>query len=287
MRVHRPFSAVGRSLRVAAAGGVFLAVVSATEAAKPVDTTLKATYAISIAGITVGRAEAESRFSGNGYAAAIRGSTSGASRLVSDATALLAGSGRIYGTRVLPAAYNLETSENGFETHVRMAMRSGTITDLEAQPQLVKAIDRVPITPRHKTNIVDPLSAFLVPLDQPGIPNGRRACSRTVRVFDGWTRYDIELFYKETKAIDGSKDTYAGRVIVCGARYVPVAGHRSSRKAVRTMANNKRLEVWLAPVKDMPLLVPLRMVIGTEFGDMMIYATRFTTTQGERRAAAN
>ena len=43
-------------------------------------------------------------------------------------------------------------------------------------------------------------------------------------------------------------DTYSGRIIVCGARYVPVAGHRSTRKAVQEMADNKRLEVWLAEV---------------------------------------
>ena len=86
----------------------------------------------------------------------------------------------------------------------------------------------IPVTASNKTNVVDPLSAFLVPLDQPGVPIGHRACNRTVRVFDGWTRYDVQLYYKETKAIDGGSDTYSGRIIVCGARYVPVAGHRST-----------------------------------------------------------
>jgi hypothetical protein len=287
MTSHRPSITFGRQRHIGMAVAFVLASVGSTPAEAVTDTTLKATYTISIAGLTVGRADVESRFSGNGYAAAIRGSTSGPSRLVSDATALLAGSGRIFGTRVLPATYDLETTENGFATHVKMAMRGGTVTDLVAEPQLIQAADRVPITNRHKTDVVDPLSAFLVPVDRPGIPSGHRACARTVKIFDGWTRYDIELYYKETKAVDGGSDAYSGRIIVCGARYVPVAGHRSSRKAVQTMADNKRLEVWLAPVKDTQLLVPYRMMIGTELGDLVIVATRFSASQAERRAEAN
>jgi len=250
------------------------------------DTTLKATYAISIAGVTVGKAVAESRFSGSGYTAAIVGSTSGLSRLVSDASARLTGNGQIVGTTVLPATYEMATVENGFSTHVSMAMRQGAVTSVVARPELVEAADRVPVTAANKTDVVDPLSALLVPLDRPGVPNGHRACNRTVKIFDGWTRYDVQLFYKETRAIDGGADTYAGLIIVCGARYVPVAGHRSSRKAVQDMANNKRLEVWLAPVSGVPVLVPFRILIGTEIGDLIIYATHFGTGSPERHAMA-
>jgi hypothetical protein len=267
-------------------GAGILAILAGLPAYAGDTTTLKATYAISIAGITLGRAEAESRFSGNGYAAAIVGSTSGVSRLVSDASARLTGNGHILGSEVRPATYEMATVENGFSTHVTMAMRQGTVTSVVALPELAEAADRVPVTAAHKTDVVDPLSAFLVPLDRPGTPSGHRACNRTVKVFDGWTRYDVQLSYKETKAIDGGADTYSGIIIVCGARYVPVAGHRSTRKAVQEMANNKRLEVWLAPVAGVPVLVPFRILIGTNIGDLIIYATRFATNPPERHAMA-
>jgi hypothetical protein len=263
-----------------------LAMVAGLPAYGADTTTLKATYAISIAGMTVGRAEAESRFSGNGYAAAIVGSTSGVSRLVSDASARLTGNGHIFGSAVLPATYDMSTVENGFATHVTMAMHQGTVSSVLALPKLAEAADRVPVTAADKVNVVDPLSAFLVPLDRPGIPSGQSACSRTVKVFDGWIRYDVQLYYKETKAVDGGADTYSGRIIVCGARYIPVAGHRSTRKAVQEMANNKRLEVWLAPVAGVPVLVPFRILIGTNVGDLIIYATRFKTDSPERHAMA-
>jgi len=209
------------------------------------------------------------------------------SRLVSDASARLTGNGHIFGKAVLPATYDMATVENGLSAHVAMAMRQGAVTSLVALPELAAAPDRVPLTADHKTKVVDPLSAFLVPLDQPGIPSGHRACDRTVRVFDGWTRYDVQLSYKETKAIDGGADTYSGRIIVCAARYVPVAGHRPTRKAVQDLADNKRLEVWLAPVANMPVLVPFRILIGTDLGDLLIYATRFRTDSPDRRAMAD
>ena len=273
-------------LRFVAAGLAFVTAISAVPS-RALDTMVfKANYVISVGGIVVGHATAQSRFSDNGYVASITGSTSGMTRIVSDASARLSGSGRISGARVLPSSYSLETRENGFATHVSMAMRSGTITDLTALPKLAMAADRVPITPRHKTNIVDPLGAFIVPMERAGIPVGRVVCNRTVKVFDGWTRFDVQLYYKETKAVDGSANMYAGRVIVCGARYVPVAGHRS-RGSVRDLADNQRMEIWLVPLNTRRVLVPYRLLVGTRVGDLVIYATRFTIDGNQQRASAD
>ena len=76
--------------------------------------------------------------------------------------------------------------------------------------------------------MVDPLERV------PGAdgPAGRAArptapASRRIKVFDGWTRFDVELYFKGMKAVDGGADTYAGQVVVCGARFIPVAGHRT------------------------------------------------------------
>jgi len=249
------------------------------------ETALKVSYAISIAGLTIGRVDANGRFTETGYAAIIKGSTSGISRLVSDARATLVGSGRISGKRVVPASFNLETSESGFETHVRMSMRAGAITDLLAIPALREAPDRVPLTPEHQRDVVDPVGAFLSVVDKPGLADTESVCSRTINVFDGWQRYDIELSYKETRLVTGAGEAYDGKVVACTARYVPVAGHRESREAVRYMAANKRLEVWYAPIKDMRFLVPYRILIGTKYGDLVITSTRFVVADPPPKAA--
>jgi hypothetical protein len=252
---------------------------AAVEAAGTTD--FRATYAITLAGTVIGRASAESRFSDGSYVATIKGSTSGVSRMVTDATAALSGSGQINGKRILPASFELDTLENGFGTRVRMAMKAGRVTDVVAEPSLSKAPDRIPITPRHKTDVVDPLGAFLVPVDRPG----RQACDRVVKVFDGWTRFDVDLYFKSMKAVDGGSDTYAGQVVVCGARVIPVAGHRLGGGSISDMVDSARSEIWLVPVGDTGLMVPYRIVLGTRWGDLIVYATRFTATATDQRAA--
>jgi hypothetical protein len=235
----------------------------------------EATYSIVVSGITVGHANAVATFTPDGYTASINGSTSGIARLVSDATAKLAGSGRIVADRLLPATYILDTSENGDASHVSMALRGNAITDLTAVPPLKPKPDRIPITSTHKRNILDPLSAFLVRRSGNAPPTAD-VCNRTIKVFDGWQRYDIALSYKATRKVEGRADGYAGDVFVCTARYVPVAGHRL--RQVVSLTENKRLEVWLAPLSDSPMMVPYRIIIGTGAGDLSITATRFKVT---------
>lgn len=280
-RLHRKVEIAARLFAGVAVVGLALApgALSAGDT-----TTFKATYTISIGRAVVGHATAESRFSGNSYVAAISGSTGGLSRLVSDASARLSGSGEILGTAVRPSSFKLDTVEGDFGTYVRMAMAGGRITNLVAAPSLSAAADRVPVTPSHKVGVVDPLSAFLVPVGRPGPVSGRVACDRRIKVFDGWTRFDVQLFYKGVKAVDGGRDTYAGRIIVCGAHYIPVAGHRTN-ELVNDLVDNDRLEVWLAPVGHAPLLVPFRIVVGTKWGDLTVYATRFTTEATQERAS--
>ena len=233
---------------------------------------LEATYSIVVSGITVGHAQAVATFTPDGYTASIDGSTSGIARLVSDATAKLAGSGRIVADRLLPASYILDTSENGDASHVSMALRGGAITNLTAVPPLKPKPDRIPVTSNHKRNILDPLSAFLVRRSGGGPPTPD-ICNRTIKVFDGWQRYDIALSYKATRKVAGRGEGFTGEVFVCTARYVPVAGHRT--KQVQSLTENKRMEVWLAPLSDSPMMVPYKIIIGTGAGDLGVTATRF------------
>ena len=239
------------------------------------ETALTASYTIAITGVTIGRAEVKARVTNRTYAAAINGSTWGINRFVSDAQALLAGSGRIRESTVVPATYNLDTSESGFDTQVRMSMQGGSVINVAAEPGLIEAADRVPLTGRHKTNVLDPIGSFFVALDGTGPPDGERVCNRTVKVFDGWQRFDIRLSYRETKVLSAGFD---GDVFVCAARYVPIAGHRPSRESVAYMANNERLEIWMAPVEGTRLLVPYRILIGTQVGDLVIVARQFDTS---------
>ena len=269
-----------RAWRLVAPVAVLLALSVPAEA----EIELEASYGVTVAGISIGRADAKARFTRAGYAAVIHGTTSGVSRLVSDARASLVGIGRYSPKAISPASFKLDTQEGSLETHVDMSFSAGTVSDLTARPRLPEAPDRVPLYREHLTGVVDPVGAFLIPTAGPGPPDGHEVCAHRIRLFDGWERYDIGLAFKETRMVEGPAEAYAGKVVVCAARYIPVAGHRSNREAVKYMAANERIEVWYMPIGDLPLLAPYKILVGTKFGDLVISSTRLVTHQTLPRA---
>jgi hypothetical protein len=68
---------------------------------------------------------------------------------------------------------------------------------------------------------------------------------------------------------------YDGPVAVCAARYVPISGHRRDRPATKFMADNKDLEVWLAPIARDHLLFPFRVSVRTMIGTTVVEASEF------------
>ena len=69
---------------------------------------------------------------------------------------------------------------------------------------------------------------------------------------------------------------YRGPVAVCAVRYVPIAGHRRDRPATKFMADNKDLEVWLAPIDGARVLMPFRVSVRTMIGTTVIEASEFS-----------
>ena len=249
-------------------------------------TDLRASYAITLAIFTIGKVDVTAHFTTAAYSADIKGSTTGLGRLVSDSHAELKGDGAFAGARILPASYSLRTAERDFFTRVDMDLHDATVGKVDADPTLTDVPDRVPLTPDLLRRVLDPVGAFIVQRAGAGPPDGKEVCNRTVPVFDGWVRYDISLTYKETANFVGSRTGYTGPAIVCQARYVPVAGHRLSNDSVQFMAQNKRLEAWMAPVKGTNLMVPIKIIIGTTVGDLAVTARDFVVNTPQRQATA-
>ena len=65
----------------------------------------------------------------------------------------------------------------------------------------------------------------------------------------------------------------------------PVAGHRSRGETLSDLIDTARSEIWLVPVGDTGLLVPYRIVLGTRWGDLTVFATKFSTSATDQRAA--
>jgi len=224
-----------------------------------------ATYEISLAGWSLARASLDMTYERGRYEAELLMKPVGVARIVTAVRTSVAASGTVRGTRVLPSRYRVRASETDRPVAVDMNLRSGTVAQVSARPPLKARPGRVPITGAHRRGIVDPLSSGLCPIRT---ADGRDACTRTLKIYDGWTRYDVRLSYKGSRRVE--TEGFSGKVAVCGARWVPVAGHRPAKREVQYLERNRDLEMTVMPIPEAGIAIPYSVAIGTPNGKIRI-----------------
>jgi Protein of unknown function (DUF3108) len=233
-------------------------------------------YVISLAGLTIGKASMSGVVQPTGYTLNVAASLTG----LVGAVAKGKGSGTARGTFGNPSVksngFALSASNGKVSRTIQIAAAAGNVQDVVIEPPFEEKpqdrADRVLLQPQHKLNIVDPVSALIMP-SKAATPLDKANCDRKLPVFDGSQRFDVVLSYAGTREVKG--EGYTGSVLVCSARYVPVAGHRSERKVTKFMAGNKDMDVWLAPVSNGAALIPYRISVKTMIGTSVIEAERF------------
>jgi hypothetical protein len=234
---------------------------------------LRAQYALSLMGLPFGSASAIGVIEPQSYKLDISMRTTGLANLVNNTKGAASATGKLLAEGPAPATF-AHSIANSTETRtVRMAMSGNTVQALEVNPAPWDAVLRLPVSDEQKRHIMDPLSALLmrVPAGEPLV--GPSACNRNIPVFDGVTRFDVRLAYVETRS--ARTRGYEGPVTVCRAHYTPISGHRPDSASTKFMAENQDMSVWLAPLTNAHVVVPLRIDIRTSVGMMSIDAAEF------------
>lgn len=253
---------------------ILLALGCAALAAPPCHAqTVDAIYEVSLAGLPIGTATLAGKFDPDAYRLEVRIKLSGLAGLITNGKGAGVSTGSAASGKITPATYALSSSGSSGNMLVRMALNQGNVEAVEITPPLEPKADRVPLLDEHRRAIVDPISALLLPQPARGAPVDGAACNRTLPVFDGAGRFDINLSYAGSKnvAVPG----YAGPVLICSARYVPIAGHRTGRKATQFMMANREMEGWFAPVEGTRFMLPFRIQVRTMIGLADIEAASF------------
>ncbi len=212
--------------------------------------------------------------------------TANVSARILTARVAVTSSGAISGERVLPSAFATTVSTNERRHTIQMSMAAGTVRQARVLPEPKPKPDIVALTPAHQRGILDPLSAALMPVPQGGKELGPATCDRTLPVFEGTERFDIELSYLRKATIEGGGgDAYKGPAVVCKARYRAIAGHRESADYVAYFAKDPLVEVWLVPVAGTSMVVPIKTTVPTPFGTIVVEASRFRTGDADTAAA--
>ncbi|TYC53722.1 DUF3108 domain-containing protein [Rhodobacterales bacterium] len=228
-------------------------------------------YSISVAGFKIGKGTLALVLQGNAYSAKVNIEPAGIGTLFSTGKGGAEASGWLVGSKVVPSKYRMASHASNIDFYVNLSQGSGSIRSMEVAPQFKPNKERIKVTNRHTRNAIDPLSAALMPVGRSRDSFGPKACSRKLPIFDGWTRFDIKLSYEGTKEVSGRG--YDGQVVVCKARWVPVAGHRPSKESVKHLAK-ANMEVWIAPMGRDNVLIPYRIAVDTQNGRLLVEASK-------------
>jgi hypothetical protein len=229
-------------------------------------------YSVSLRGLPIGSARLKADVEDERYAIDFSGQVKGLVRLFSDGEASASAAGAAADGKLQPAQYSQYWIEDDDDETIRVAFSGATATDISVEPPVKRPERYVPVTKAHRTDVLDPASAFVWPAPGGVTPE---LCDRTLPIFDGRRRFDLELRFSRTETFDEGDGSYSGPAVVCAVRYRPIAGHRPNRKSVKEMAANEDIEVWMASA-DEAMAAPVRIRIGTKFGRVALNAREFS-----------
>ena len=247
---------------------------------------LEARYSATLAGIPIGSGSWTIEAAETQYTATVNGSTSGLLRAFTGGQGNATARSTLNGGKVVSSIYAATITTRKYTDTIRITTNNGNVKDFKIDPPQDTDPERVPITEAHQHNVLDPMTASLVRMPGNGEILSSEACDRTIAVFDGRLRYDVQFAFKRMENVKAKKG-YAGPAVVCAAYFSPVAGFIPSRTAIKYLAKQRQMEVWLAPIAGTRVLVPYRAQSPTPVGQAVLEASEFISVPLPARASAN
>lgn len=236
--------------------------------------TVDASYSISLAGLTIGKASLSGVVENGSYKINVSAALTGLIGVFTQGSGSGSAQGGLGSALPLSNGFSVTASNGSLTRTIQIGASSGNVRGVTIEPPIELPMEgRVPLRAQHRQGVLDPISALVMPVRN-GNPLDKANCERRLPVFDGTQRFDIVLSFAGIRNVQ-SESGYSGPVLVCTARYVPVAGHRPERRAIKFMTENRNIDTWLAPVNGGKTLMPYRISVRTMVGTSVIEARRF------------
>jgi hypothetical protein len=245
---------------------------------------LDARYEVTLAGIPVGKGAWVIDIGDDQYSASASGGTSGLLKAFAGGSGTGAAQGRVVNGALVPASYSATTTSTKKSEAIRMTLSGGNVKEFAIEPEPPVDPDRIPVTDAHRRGVLDPMTGTLLRIPGTADPVSPEACRGGTSIFDGRMRYDLKLDFKRMETVKAEKG-YQGPVVVCAIYFVPISGYIPDRAAIKYLATQRNMEVWLAPVAGTRVMVPFKMMIPTPLGTGVLEAVQFVTTATPPRVA--
>jgi len=246
---------------------------------------LEAKYEASLAGIPVGKGGWAIDITDDQFSAAASGGTAGLLKAFAGGSGSGQSVGRVVAGTLVPSNYTATTSSSKKSETIKMLITPGYIKDYSIEPEPPVDPERIPVTDAHRRGVIDPMTGSLMRVPGTGDLMSPDSCRTGTSIFDGRMRYDLKLDYKRMESVKAEKG-YHGPAIVCAIYFTPIAGYVPDRAAIKYLAAQRNMEVWLVPIAGTRVLVPYRVTVPTPLGTAMLEATEFVTSPAPPKAVA-
>jgi Protein of unknown function (DUF3108) len=244
---------------------------------------LEASYTATLLGLPIGHISWAVELKANGFSSVATGSIAGFLRIFLDAQGVVSAEGHLTRGKPKPSKFDLKLLAGKWSDEVGIVFSGNRAKEsVPAAPPSQNA-DYVPIKDADRVGASDPMTALLVYVGGTGGTTVPQACERTIAIFDGHTRYNLRLAF-ERFGTAHANEGYQGQVVVCSAKFLPVAGYDPKHFLVTHLAAQHETEIWLAPLSGTRLLVPYRTSISTPMGVGILEATKFVFSSSDQSA---
>jgi len=280
--VHWSLTSLSLGFRLAGAAVVTICLLGTGASAQG---KLDARYVATLAGVPIGKGAWVIDIGDDQFTAAASGMTSGCCGCLRPARAMPPPAAPCVGDILAPTIFVSTINNDKRVEELRIVLSAGIVKELVVDPPTTPNPERVPLTDAHRRGVTDPMSAALIRVSGSGDPVSPEACRRTLPVFDGRMRFDLQLSFKRIEKVQAQKG-YQGPVVVCAVQFVPLAGYVPERPAIKYLMAQQDMEIWLAPIPGTRIVVPYRISLQTPLGQGVLEATQFVAAASPRSTPA-
>ena len=286
-RARHCLSLAGVAALTCGLGGNFPADTAYAESSLSGASWITAVYRVDLGNFNLGEFKLTTTIRGEDYQMRGEGRFTVLQGLIYEWRGVTAGSGRVTNMGPEPAMYAFNYSDSGkVGERLRMTFDGRAVTDVSISPKNRPLPRTIPVTKEQLEGVLDPMSGAFLSAHSENPHGDLTVCNRTLPVFDGRQRYDLVITPKRTVTVKRTTPTgYGGPAVICGVKFIPIAGYQPDNPGIRLMSQSNAIEVWLIPVRGIYMYVPYRIVLPTPVG----YGSALVTSiqvAGSRRASA-
>src|SRR5258708_27005659 len=280
--VHWRLTRICRGLRLAGAAVVAICVLgSGANAQGKVD----ARFVVTLAGVPIGKGAWVIDIGDDQFTAAASGMTTGLLRVFATGQGNAASRGAVRNDILVPTIFVSTINNDKRIEELRIVLSAGTVKELAVDPPTTPNPERIALTDAHRRGVIDPMSAALMRVSGSSDPISPEACRRTVPVFDGRMRFDLQLSFKRIEKVQAQKG-YQGPVVVCAVQFVPLAWYVPERAAIKYLMAQQAMEIWLPATPATPVAGPIARGLQPPVGRGVIPGTQFLAATNPRSTPA-